>query len=79
MKTNNKLIKTIVAGLASSLMCIGFTAPVSAASVNLDQLLNEIRQGRAADASTNQQRMTCLLQKQLVIETMLPLKQMTEK
>jgi len=53
---NSKLQK-LIAGITASLLCFGLSTELSAASVNMDQLLDRIRQGRITDSADNEKRL----------------------
>ena len=58
MKNSNSLLKTLSAAAVTGLMVFGFTASTFAAeAVDLDRLMDQVRQGRALDSQDNSARL----------------------
>ena len=58
MKNSNSLLKTLSATAIAGFMAFGFTSTAFAAeAVNLDSLMDQVRQGRALDSQDNSARL----------------------
>ena len=59
MKNSNTLLKTLSAAVITGVMAFGFaTSATAAEAVNLDRLMDQVRQGRALDSQDNSARLS---------------------